>query len=273
MMLQSDEQAELERLVKEVLSSAHYRDICPSLVRSIGFQELGKRRNHKEALKSTKNKLHQVSGAYLNEHGLYPRWLHQFQQAALSNDRAMLQQACLSIMSHHASTRERLPIIDQFYTACMAELAPIHSILDIACGLNPLAIPWMPLAADANYYAYDVHQQMLAFLAHCMDILGVRGQAQAVDLVQHCPQQEADVALVLKTLPCLEQINKQAGYYILRALKARYLIVSFPVHSLGGKNKGMQAYYDAHFRELIDDEPWQVQRIELATELVFLVRK
>jgi 16S rRNA (guanine(1405)-N(7))-methyltransferase len=272
-MLKSNDQPELERLVDAVLASAKYRDICPALVRHIGSQELSKRRNHKEALKSTKNKLHQISGAYLDGHDLYPRWLNQFQQAVSSGDRAILQQLCLSLMSHHTSTRERLPIMDQFYTACMADLAPIHSVLDIACGLNPLAIPWMPLATNATYYAYDIHQQMLDFLAQCMGMLGVRGQVAAIDVVQHCPQQKVDVALVLKTLPCLEQIDKHAGHYILRALKARYMIVSFPVHSLGGKSKGMQTYYDAHFRELIGNEPWEIRRVELTTELVFIVRK
>jgi 16S rRNA (guanine(1405)-N(7))-methyltransferase len=272
-MLRNSNQPELDRLVDEVLASTKYRDICPDLVRHIGTQELSKRRSHKEALKSTKNKLHQVSGAYLEGHDHYFRWLNQFQQAVLSGDRTILQQLCLNIMSHHASTRERLPIMDHFYTACMADLAPIHSVLDIACGLNPLAIPWMPLAENASYYACDIHQHMLDFLAQCMQMLGVRGQAEAIDVVQNCPMQEVDVALVLKTLPCLEQIDKQAGYYILHAIKARYMIVSFPVSSLGGKNKGMMAYYDAHFRELIGNESWEIRRVELATELVFIVRK
>ena len=272
-MLRNSDQPELDRLVDEVLASAKYRDICSDLVRRIGTQELSKRRSHKEALKSTKNKLHQVSGAYLEGHDLYPRWLNQFQQAVLSGDRTILQQLCLNIMSHHASTRERLSIMDRFYTICMADLAPIHSVLDIACGLNPLAIPWMPLAENASYYACDIHLQMLDFLAQCMAMLGVRGQVEAVDVVQNCPAHEVDVALVLKTLPCLEQIDKQAGYDILHAIKARHMIVSFPVSSLGGKNKGMVAYYDAHFRELIGNEPWEVHRLELATELVFIVRK
>jgi 16S rRNA (guanine(1405)-N(7))-methyltransferase len=272
-MLRSDNRSELERLVDEVLASAKYRDICPDLVRNVATQELNKRHSHKEALKSTKNKLHQVSGAYLDGHEQYARWLNQFQQAVLSGDRAILQQLCLNIMSHHASTRERLPIIDQFYAVCMADWAPIQSVLDIACGLNPLSIPWMPLAANASYYAYDIHQQMLDFLAQCMVMLGVRGEAEAIDVVQNCPSQEVDVALVLKTLPCLEQIDKQAGYSILRAIRARYMIVSFPIHSLGGKNKGMMTYYDVHFRELVGNEPWEIRRIELATELVFVVRK
>lgn len=272
-MLKSSNQPELDRLVDEVLASAKYRDICPALVHHIGAQELSKRRNHKEALKSIKNKLHQVSGAYLEGHNNYPRWLNQFQQAVLSGDRSILQQLCLNIMSYHTSTRERLPIMDQFYAACMADLAPVRSVLDIACGLNPLAIPWMPLADNASYYAYDIHQQMLDFLAQCMTMLGIRGHAEAIDVVQNCPTQEVDVALVLKTLPCLEQIDKQAGSYILHTLKARHMIVSFPVASLGGKNRGMIAYYDAHFRALIGNEPWEVHRLELATELVFIVRK
>ena len=35
-------------------------------------------------------------------------------------------------------------------------------ILDLACGLNPLAAAWMPLAPGATYHAVDVYQDMVS---------------------------------------------------------------------------------------------------------------
>lgn len=260
----------IDILVESVLASPKYKDISPQLVRNIGTQELSKRRTLKEALKATKNKLHQMGGAYL-EGADYARWLHELR--ACAEDKNELQRVCWSIMTHHASTRERLPILDQFYMTLLTDLAPISSVLDLACGFHPLALPWMPLAESVTYYAYDIYQHMMDFLQEWFTLIGIQGYAQVCDILQACPTHPVDVAFVLKTIPCLEQLDKHAGQRLLQALNAHYLIVSFPVHSLGGKRKGMLAHYEAQFREMIRDTPWAVRRIEFATELVFVVTK
>jgi 16S rRNA (guanine(1405)-N(7))-methyltransferase len=260
----------IDMLVESVLASPKYRDISPQLVRNIGTQELSKRRTLKEALKATKNKLHQMGGAYL-EGADYARWLHDLR--ACADDKNELQRVCRSIMTHHASTRERLPILDQFYTTLLTDLAPISSLLDLACGFQPLALPWMPLAEPVTYYAYDIYQHMMDFLQEWFALIGIQGHAQMCDILQACPTHAVDVAFVLKTIPCLEQLDKHAGQRLLQAINARYLIVSFPVHSLGGKKKGMVAHYEAQFRALLGDAPWTVKRVEFATELVFVVTK
>ncbi len=271
-MLKSHDDA-LDKLVHDVLSSAKYKGVCADLVRSVGSQELTKRRNGKEALKATKNKLHQVGAVYLDGREDYTAWLSELAAVAHLNDLALLQRTCRTIMAHHASTRERLPILDQFYSTILADIAPIHSVLDIACGLNPLAIPWLPLAEDATYYACDIFAPLVAFLNQYLQLLPVRGQVELRDVFQSCPTQQVDVAFVLKTIPCLEQVDKRAGYHLLRTINAHCLIVSFPVHSLGGRSKGMAAHYKDHMRALVDDAPWDVRTFEFATELVFVVRK
>src|SRR5437899_2970166 len=149
------ENNQLDALVEAVLASPKYRHICKELILHIGTQELHKRRKLKEAVKETKNKLHQIGGAYLDTRGNYALWLNELKKAAQSGNRDNLLQVCAKIMTYHASTRERLPILDQFYTQIFTHLPPIRTVLDIACGLNPLAIPWIPLAENAEYYAYD----------------------------------------------------------------------------------------------------------------------
>ncbi|HLI91042.1 MAG TPA: hypothetical protein VKV37_20290 [Ktedonobacteraceae bacterium] len=268
-----DNGAILERLVEDVLAGAKYRDICPELVASIGARELARRRNFKEAVKATRSRLHQAGGAYFAGREDYAGWLAALEQAARTGDGAALREACRRIMSHHASTRERLPILDEFYSALLADLRPVRSVLDIACGLNPLAIPWMPLEEGAEYYACDIYQGMMDFLARFTALTNVRGHAQTCDVLRSCPDQRADVAFLLKAIPCLEQIDKQAGPRLLHAVNAHYLIVSFPARSLSGRHKGMIANYEAHFRALIAGERWSITRHEFATELVFVVRK
>ncbi len=264
---------QLDELVAAVLSSPKYQHISPDFIGSVGSRELAKRRTGKEAVKATKNKLHQVAGAYLEAGTQFAAWLDEIEQASRSGEQERFLKACTQVMSHHSSTKERLALLDRFYTTTLADLPPIHSILDVACGLNPLAIPWMPLAEDADYYAVDIYQDMADFLNRFMALTPVRGHAQAGDVLQSCPSKPADVALVLKSVPCLEQVDKPAGRRLLDTLNAAHLLVSFPVHSLGGRSKGMAATYEAHFRQLVAGRGWRIERFEFTTELVFRISK
>lgn len=257
----------LDTLVETVLSSAKYREVAPALIRAIGAQELRKRRNQKEAVKATKNKLHQTIGAYWQGNQEYADWLEQLTKAAA--DPAQRRTVCQTIMRHHASTRERLPLLPDFYATIFADLPPIHSILDLACGLNPLTIPWMSLAADAIYHACDIAHDQAAFLNRALPLLGVQGSATVCNLLEGVPTTKADVVLLLKTLPCLEQVDPTIGERLFTTIDAPVLIVSFPGQSLGGRHKGMTTTYPAHLQALLQQSDWQVTPFPFATELVF----
>lgn len=274
-MLETNKDAELARLVQDIQQSNKYGDICLALIEHVGRQELSKRRNVKEALKATKNKLHQIGGAYLDGREQYQHWLRMLAEAQTEQgtDNETFKAVSLQLMGNHASTRERRSILPDFYPQIFAELPPIHSVIDIACGLNPLAHPWMLLAPDATYDAYDIYQGMMTFLNDYFALRNIHGTASACDVIQSCPIQEVDVALLLKVLPCLEQLEKWAARHLLHTLNARYLIVSYPIQSLGGKSKGMSTYYENHFRSLISDTTWTIKKLEFANEMVFVVAK
>jgi 16S rRNA (guanine(1405)-N(7))-methyltransferase len=264
---------QLEKLLETVLTSSKYKDVSTDLIRSIGARELAKRSSLKEAVKATKNKLHQVGGAYLTDKEDYAGWLSELERLFHSGNQAAFLTYLRKVMSYHASTRERLPILDQFYQIILADLPPIHRILDVACGFNPLALPWMPLAKPVEYYAYDIYQDMLAFLQDFMSLIQAQGHTQVCDIIQSCPTTPVDVAFVLKALPCLEQLDKSASSTLLHNINARYILVSFPVHSLGGRTKGMETNYETRFRSLVEDTMWSVKKFEFTTELVFLITK
>ena len=273
----------LDQLIEAVLTSSKYKSISHDLVSSVGSRELAKRHSLKEAIKATKNKLHQVGGAYLDGEARYDRWLDELRllagdrlgrsQATAWGGLERIREICMSIMHYHASTRERVPVLEEFYTTILAGMPPIRSVLDIACGLHPLALPWMPLAEDVHYYAFDIYQDMTAFLNEYLRLMHVQGYAQARDVLQDCPLQKVDVAFLLKALPCLEQVDKSAGPRLLETIAADALVVSFPAHSLGGRHKGMVGNYETRFWQLVEGKNWSISRFEFPTELVFLIRK
>lgn len=255
----------LDEIVAAVRKSAKYAQVSEALIHEIGAAELRKRASLKEAIKATKNKLHQAGGMFVEEKARYDEWLVSLNENALSKE------VLRSIMAHHASTRERLSILDAFYETIFAGLPPIHSVLDVACGLNPLAIPWMKLAPDATYHAIDIYADMMHFLGEAMKLLGVNGKAETRDVIHDCPTERVDVALVLKALPCLEQIDKRAGATLLDQLNARHIIVSYPTRTIGGHTIGMSAIYEAHFNALMANREWPFTRFAFANELVFRI--
>ncbi len=263
--------SDIDELVATVRGSAKYRRICADIVRGVGERELAKGRRLKEAIKATKKKLHQIGGAYLECGVDYAAWLGELR--AVSGSKGDFRRTCARIMGCHSSTKERLEILDTFYATVLADLPPIRSVLDLACGLNPLAIPWMGLPDGAAYYAYDVYEDMVGFLDGFTQLVPVRGEARACDVLQSCPMPRVDLALVLKSIPCLEQIDRPATAQLLDRIDASHLLISFPIHSLGGWDKGMPANYEARFRELAAGKGGSIRRFAFATELAFLVSK
>jgi 16S rRNA (guanine(1405)-N(7))-methyltransferase len=265
----------LDRLVTSILDSPKYRPIHRDLVKRLAAQELAKGRSPKETLKAVKNKLHQVAGAYLERPPNYTAWLEELRQLSGSGSQAGLRAACRQMMQAHASTRERLPILERFYAETLAGLPPIRSVLDVACGLNPLAIPWMNLSPGAEYAAFDIYTDMMEFLTPAMRILGVQPLASALDVVESPPDlgRRVDIAFILKTIPCLEQIDRNAGLRLLDAIRATTLLVSFPARSLGGRKKGMLENYTTRFLDMVSGKNWSIRRFEFPTELAFLVQK
>lgn len=261
----------LDRLAAEVLASARYAAVMPELVRRIGAAELATRRGQRAAARAVKRKLHQAAGAYLDTKPPFEAWLADLRAGAASPD--ALRAACRAILAAHASSRERLPILERFFAEALDGLGPVESVLDVACGLGPLAIPWMPLARGAAYAACDVRSDVVAFMGEALPLLGVAGDAFTWDVAASAPPRRAAVALILKALPCLELLDRGAGRRLVDGLQADRVLVSFPVRSLGGRGKGMARTYESRMRAVLAGRDWPVTRFDFETELAFLIDK
>lgn len=270
----------VEEVTQAVLASAKYAALDPALVREIAAQELAKGARVKDAVKQVKNRLHQSVAAYWDGRTDFATWRTTL---AAASDTPSQRTALLAMMRAHHSTRERLPFLDAFYSTLFAGLGPIRRVLDLGCGLNPLALPWMNLPVDAAYHACDVDRAQMDFLAWWLAHSGRAGRAFVWNLLDGAPpgngapsEDESapfDVALLLKIVPCLTQLDKAIGARLLDAVTARVLIVSFPAQSLSGRRKGMVATYAAQMEALLAGRPWPVERFEFPSELVFRIRR
>ncbi len=261
----------VESVVQAVLASPKYAALDPALVASLAAQELRKGRRVKEAIKKVKDRLHQSAASYWKVPPHYARWRVALEAA---EDEPVLKAQLQSILQTHHSSRERLPFLADFYQTIFAGLASLRSVLDLGCGLNPLALPWMGLPTETAYFACDIDREQVAFLDWWLARQGRRGRAFVWNLLAGAPPVElVDVALLLKMATCLAQLDPAALARLLDEVRASVFVISFPAQSLGGRDKGMVAHYAATMDALLSGRNWRVERFDFSTELVFRVRK
>lgn len=264
--------SEVEQIVANVLSASKYRSVCPSTVRRFAGEEWTRHGTLKAAIKAVKSRLHQAYSAY--ESGIdYAQAYRALEAAYARGTDQDIRATCREILTHHASTRERLPILPHFYGRIFAHTGMPQTLLDLACGLNPLALPWMGLPGGAVIHAYDIDRERIAFLERFFSLAGVAGTAHLQDVICDPPTEPADVALLLKTGACLERQRRGSTLALLDALRVSFAVVTFPAHSLGRRDKGMPAHYTAAIGGILSDRPWPATRLELDGELVFIVDK
>jgi 16S rRNA (guanine(1405)-N(7))-methyltransferase len=263
----------IDWLVAAVLKKSKYSTINVDFIQHIGEQEIAKRDSLKEAVKSTCSKLHQVGGAFLENRPIFSEWLTELKTQPEEIHSAEIMRFCQEKMHAHASTSERLPILDDFFNRCLEHLAPIHSLLDLGCGLNPLALPWMPLAKDPIYHGIDIFTDMIHFDQQFLQHIHLRGRTTCSDILGTLPRQHFQLALALKILPLVDQIDKERTHDWLESIPADHLLVSFPIFSLSGKGKGMLENYSSRFMQVIEGRNWKMERFEFSTELAFLLHR
>ena len=277
---QTDDQ--LDRALAAIRAARKYRCVHPGLARDIAAAELAKGRTLKEAVKAAKSQLHQSAAAYIRRNLNYDDALHELRTTVAASkfgpgsdpsaDPAM-RTLLRRLMDAHASTHERLPILDTLYPQLFQRIPPVRSVLDIACGLHPLARPWMPLTPDVKYFAFDIFADQIDFLNGFFDAMGYAGAAAQRNALDDKGTLPADIAFLLKTLPCLEQIESGSGERLLHRIDAPILIVSFPNQTLAGRKQGMAQHYAANFLSQIKKVGWQADSLTYPSELVYIVQK
>lgn len=263
----------IKEIVDFIRAKPKYSTVHEELVASITVDELGKGRKNKEIVKSVCAKLHQVGAVYFDRKPDYEGWLEKLKALPGNIHNPEVKIFCREVMKIHSSTRERLPILEEFFQRTLASIAPVTNILDLACGLNPLALAWMPVSENIEYHGCDIFIDMTEFLNQFFRQTEQSGRFEPCNLTQMNFRQKGQVAFLLKTLPCLEQLEKGINALLLEKIPAEAILISYPVRSLGGRTKGMGKTYEAQFNELVEGRCWKIQRFEFSSELAFLVRK
>jgi 16S rRNA (guanine(1405)-N(7))-methyltransferase len=258
----------VEQITEVLAQSKKYKSIDTPMLTRTAQAVIKDSTSLKEAIKLSKRKLHQIITAFGTDIP-YASLTTRFTEAGKEKDSDVNKAICQSIMRFHASTRERIPILEKFYTTLFVDIAPVHSVLDLACGLHPFAFPWMQLAPQATYIACDISSEMMKCIGVCLEQSNLRIQSLVQDITQGIPNEEVEIAFLLKTIPTIDQQDETAGRRILEQIHAKHIILSFPVRSLSGREKGMKLQYTQRLETLVAGLDFNIQHYVLGNEIVF----
>jgi len=260
------------QIVEELKRSRKYRHLCEDTLVRVAAWAAVRAKSQKDATQKAKRKLHQVYGAYLEawdfEHA--GRMLGALRPGA---DPEAARKVCRQIMQQHTSTKERLGHLDTLYASLFAITGRPQRILDVGCGLHPFALPWMELPGEVVYFAWDIDERVVALVNRFLTMMGSEPHARCRDVLVSSPTAQADVAFVLKMLPCLEQQEKGCSVRLLRDINAPFIVVSFPVHSIGGHGKGMRKHYAQMMENISAELGWRGVPLEFREELFFVLHR
>lgn len=283
----TDSDEKLRAVETALTKSKRYSGLAPATVRRVARRALvSSGGDVTDAVKRTKRGLHEIYGAYVPGGAPpYRSILRKLEEAVTDADPGSADDAVpggagertrevlVGAMRAHASTRERLPSLERFYREIFDRVPAPATVRDLACGLNPLAAPWMGLPASTGYRASDIDAPQMEFLDHALDLLGVRHETAVADLLDDPVSAPADLTLLLKTVPCLEKQRAGAGWELLDAVNSPTLVVTFPTKSLGRRSKGMFQTHSTAFEQFAAERPWRVESFETDNELVYLVHR
>jgi 16S rRNA (guanine(1405)-N(7))-methyltransferase len=250
-------------LLNVILRSKKYSGIYHQTIRRILAEEIPKYKKEKELIKAVKNRLHQLSCSFYDNKAL---------QKGSYNEAAFFE-----LLKHHSSTKERLMFYNDMFADIISVAGPVASILDIACGLNPIMFGMFLLNNKVfikDYYAQDINSGILDLVERYFQSHKLPCAVQQSDLLVSVPGFQVDLALMLKVVPLFEQQKKDYYGILINSLNARYIAVSFPTRTMSGRNAGMTENYKNLFDLFIKGSVFNVVLEKIyQNELLYIISR
>ncbi len=268
------EQSFLDSLIQAVEASHKYRDlqIPHATLQDILAYESQHSQSRKELEANFRKSLHNIMAPYLEDIN-YPAETASLQEFH-SQDPSLetLKSWCQDRMRHHASSCERLPFLEIFYQKIYVTIGTPTSILDLACALDPLGLPWMNLPPTTSFVAYDIHQPRLDFLQAFFQLFYPQARAIQQDILTNIPDQEAECAFFFKEAHRLEKRRPGSNRELFAGLNVKWLVVSLPSRDLAGHHS-LEAYHTSLIQKSIEGQPWRLTTDMAGDELLFFIQK
>jgi len=189
-------------------------------------------------------------------------------QVSKKNRGKMLEKNDLRrLLESHYSTKERMPFYPEL-KKIISELK-VKSILDLGCGLNPLALATI----NIKYTACDINEAELSLINDFYIKENINGKAFYCDLTRADFKSfpSSDLCLILKVFDIIEKKGHKIAEKIINEINCRYFIVSFSTKKLSGKS--MNRPKRNWFERILRKNNFNFRIIESNNEIFYLIEK
>ncbi len=247
--------------------------IISKLNNSKSYKQFMKSKEHDFLLKSIRAELRTIYGVFIDEH-------------SNKKEELLKEKKYKEILNLHQSTKERIKSYDEIYKQIFNMLKKNSdekiknkkiSIMDLACGLNPISAVFIKEKIN-KYFASDISKSDCNFLNEFFKIEKIDGNAVAYDLTKSDDvdkisklSKEYDVCFLFKTLDSIEFIEWGLSEKLIEKIHSKFIVVSFPTLSIGGK-KTIDKTKRKWFEDLLILKEYKYKTFEVDTELFYFVK-
>lgn len=170
------------------------------------------------------------------------------------------------LLDTHSSTKERVSIYPEVIK--LIYLSNPSSILDLGCGLNPLAVA----KPGVKYYASDVNLSDLEVVEEYFKEKGINGETFPLDLTSDSISlPKSEITLMFKLLDFLEKKKKGLSEHLLKSIPSKLILVSFSNIKLSGKR--MNSPKRIWFERMCSRLNLSFETKEFHSEIFYLIKK
>lgn len=190
----------------------------------------------------------------------------RFVKSTKYQERLLDQNNLEKVLDTHSSTHERKDSYE-FLKKYIDSLAP-HSILDLGCGINPLALA----KPHQTYYAYDLNKTHLDLIEKFFKKNKIQGTTAVCDL--RYPERygfpQADLCIILKVLDIIDEKGHAHAHNLMLQLSSPNIIVSFATRKISGRK--MNYPHRAWFEKFLKENNYEFTKHESSNEVFYLIR-
>ena len=264
---------EITDWVERIKTTKNFRELDESFLERLVRQAFARGSDEKEIQRSVKTTIQEVTNRFRSTDGSYRDLIAELDNSPnhepTAEDRGLF---AADLLRRHEASKERIPFIRRYYTEIFGLLPPIGSILDLGCGLNPVAVTFMPVYPRVQYTAVDLPLDLVDFLNDFFRLAEVSGIAIQSNLLNGIPEIDADLTLIQKTIPALERAEKGAGRRVFDAIRSPNAVVSFRTAEKPGKTNAADDFA-AEYAAILAGSEWDATRLVYPNETVFVLKR
>lgn len=176
------------------------------------------------------------------------------------------KQNMTSILSRHSSTKERLE--DYPFLKDKINSLNVSSILDLGCGINPLALA----SKSVKYYALDINESDLEIVKEYFTLHKISGEVLTYDLRKiDNSLPKADLGLIFKVFDVIEKKGHKLAEKVIQVLDCKFILVSFSTKTLSGRP--MNHPQRGWIEQLLKRLNYNYESFKTKNEIFYLIKK